>query len=306
MSVKVAQALAKGRRKVYASIPLPIRALHALVRIARVKVAFSKNDINRIVDQMMTKEGVYKRFEKQGLTPPDINYGDLFYIAVNTVGRKFRFSQQQREDYLNDIVGDMVMGKSIITLRGTGEWKHNLTEQVAIWVEDGWSDDRIKKTLVKWIMDKVMNLAKRERAERGPVTETLEQGRPNSDAMGIYEDMFTMDGLTKSQMSHYQTLMRTNHDARNLVQKIQKVLERRNDELGYLWQAYTSDPSATMRDLVYAEVRTPEGVLPLWEALGYPDATSNVAGKVHFQIKKLRAYLESQWPVIQEVLAEMD
>lgn len=306
MSKKVASAIAQGRRLIYASIPVEIRALHAIIRIARVKVSFSKSDINRIVAQMMDKDGVTKRLAQQGLPLPDIDYGTLFHVAVNTVGRRFRFSQQQREDYLNDVVGDMIMGKSIITLRGTGSWKYNLTRQVEAWVTEGWNDTRIKGTLVKWISDKVMNLLKRERAERGPVTKSLEPGRPQNDkAIGIYEGMFSMDGLTKSEMSQYHQMLKENPDARRLVEKIQQVLDRKDDVLGYIWQAYKSDPSATIRELAYIVVNTPQGPMKLWNALGYSDDIPTDPAKTHHHLKKLRKYMKAQWPAIEEVLAEV-
>ena len=310
--IKLAMQLKEARREVYRSLPSEVRALHAILRLAsspkRQKKAFSKGQITQLVDKMLVSEGISRDLAKDGLEVPAIDWGKIYLVAVNSVARKLRLADTQREDFLVDVVGDMVMGQSVMSLRNTGPWKHNLMEQVEIWVRDGWSDKRIEATLTNWIKDKVMNLYKRWRAESGPADVGFQRGAPSDDYKGrdIYENLFTLDGLSSGQLSGYYSIMRSNPFAKDLVNKIRKKLDQRSDDLGLIWEAYMGDPSASMRDLLNEEVTGPNRrKMPLWEAMGYEEGASSNVGKIGNKIKNLRKFLRTLWPDIDDVMRDM-
>lgn len=312
---KISRQIKQAQRDVYQSIPKEYRVLHALVRIAnaprRPKKAYSQSDITRLVDQMLKSDGVVRNLETEGLDVPRIDWGKLFMVAISQMARKYNMSQTMREDFLADVVADMVMGQSIITLRDTGAWKHSLTGYIEEWVKEGYDENRIKAVLTNFIKDKLANLHKRWLSQRGHGDDIgFEVGSPDEDYKGreIYENLFTMDGLSTGQMGSYQSLMRKNPVVKDLVDRITRQLERRDDTMGYLWQAYLKDPAASLSEIIEvpvdANIDGRRQVAPLWKAMGF-DGPDQDRRKVDYHVKKLRKHLKSMWPDLDDVLRDL-
>jgi hypothetical protein len=307
---RIALRLKQASRTIYASLPPQIRALHAITRIAGIqKRAMSVNDINRVVEHSLKMNEQIQILVRDGHKIPNIRWGSVFHAAVKSVARQHKWSRTQIETYLNDVVGDMVMGQSILGLRDRGLWKHNLATQIAEWMKDGKSDSEIGKLLTRWVQDKASNLAKRDRAQTGPATTSFEPGAPSEEQQKtreIFENLFVMDGLSSGQMAGYRSLLRTNHEARQLVERIHKVLGRRDEEMGHIWEAYMSNPSGSLRDVLKEEVHTTiagrRTKVPLWEALGFEEGAAQNAGKLLYKVRKLRSWLKKQWPDVEDVV----
>lgn len=309
---KISLMIKKARREVYQTLPQELRAIHAMSRISsRPKRAFSKGDINRLVNQLLRSEGIEQELQDEGLEVPNIDWGEIFLIAINQMARKYNMSPTMREDFLSDVVGDMVMGQSIITVRDTGPWRLSLTEQIEEWIRDGYNEGRIKGSLINWIKNKVANLYERWKAQRGHTDDIgFEVGSPDDEYRGrdVYENLFQLDGLSSGQMSNYHSLIRQTPEVRDIVNRITKQLERQDDALGYLWQAYMKDPAASMLDLltipVDATVDNRRQTVPLWQAMGY-DGPDQSRQRIDYQIKKLRSHLKRMWPDIDDVLRDI-
>jgi len=311
---KVAQHIRQAQRKIYQSVPKELRALHAMLRISsepRKKKAFSQGDITRLINQMLDRGGITKNLTEEGLAIPNIDWGKLFMVAISQMSHKLNLSNTLREEFLNDVVGDMVMGQSIMTVRETGPWKQNLMEQIEEWVLDGYNENRIKASLTSWIKNKIQNLWKRWKAQRGHTDDIgFEVGSPGDDYQGkdVYENLFNMDGLTGGQMGHYQRLIRQNPVVKDIVDRITRKLEQRDDTIGYLWQAYLKDPTATLEHLLTISVdATVDGrrqSVPLWEAMGF-DGPNESRQKVNYHVKKLRKHLKTMWPDIDDILRDL-
>jgi len=309
---KLANHVRKAKRKVYASLPAEIRTLHALMRLAspRRKRAFSEGQITKLVEQMLDREGIRRELEGDGLEIPTIDWGKIFKVGVNSMARKLNLEHTQREDFLNDVVGDMIMGQSIMSLRDTGPWKRNLMEQIEDWVREGYNDNRIKASLTKWVKMKVSNLYKRWKAETGDADTGFQQGTPDDGYEGrdTFEDLFTLDGLSSGQLSGYYSLMRSNPAAKQLIEKIKKELNQRYDDLGMIWEAYMNNPASSMRELLKVDVTFKAGArgkVPLWRALGFEEGDSSNPGKLGYRVKKLRKFLRNKWPDIDDVLRDL-
>lgn len=313
--LKIANQLKQSSRAIYQTVPKEFRAIYAMLRIASAprvpKKAYAKSDITRLVNQMLKSEGIARDLEAQGLRVPNIDWGKLFMVAISQMARRYDMSQTQKEDFLVDVVGDMVMGQSIITVRDTGPWKRSLTKQIQEWVEAGYDDNRIKASLISWIKDKIANLYKRWLVQRGHGDDIgFEVGSPSDEYQGrdVYENLFTLDGLSRAQMSTYQSLIRSNPVVRDIVKRITQQLERRDDSIGYIWQAYLNDPAATLQELFTVPVdATIEGRrqrVPLWKAMGY-DGPNQKRQKLDYHVKKLRKHLKQMWPDIDDVLRDL-
>lgn len=288
-------------------------ALKALIRVAgygtpplRLKKAYSQGDITRLIDHQLDREGINQSLAAEGLDIPRIDWGQLFMVALAQQTRKLELSQTQREDFLADVVSDMILGQSISGLRDTGPWKLNLAEQIGEWVRDGFDENRIKATLTNWIKNKIYNIYRRYLAEVGPADIGFQRGAPQDDGGfgSVYEELFSMDELTPSRFRSVEKILR-DREVAALISRMTAELSRRDDRAGYVWQAYISNPSATGRQLMEIPVEaTIEGrrvVVPLWEALGF-DGPDESRQRINYQVNQARKEIQKLWPQIKTVL----
>jgi hypothetical protein len=310
MTQKIARQLRRAKSDLYRSIPKNLRVLHSLARIAahgkpRKKKAFRKQDITRLVDQQLAQD-----LRGTDLEAPDIEWGKLFMVAISVMARKMNMSDTMRDDFLSDVVGDMVMGQSVMSLRDTGEWKNTLTEEIRDLLEQGYTEDRLKGSLTTWIKNKIFNLWKRWKKQRENESGGgFQHGRPPEDYQGkeVFEELFEVDGLSSGQMSGYMKMINRNPEVTNLLKEVTKTLERRDDELGILWRAYIENPNASGPELLNEEVRINGKRMTLMDYFGYdPEAYNTNKGKINYKIEKLRGLLKRMWPEIEDVLRDLN
>jgi len=327
-SSKIAQHVNDAQRRVYASLPHEMRVAHALARILQITgkqeqahrivanlvqrkfgkrhvVAYSEGMITKLVEDEIRKEGVRDELEIFGESLPNLDWGKYYLTIVNKFTRKFNLDKFQRDEILSEVVSDTVMGTTLLPDRGRSTaWKHNVVGYLQEWAEAGHDERTIKKLLFKFLGDKTTNIVKRYMAVHVKQEKSFESGRPGDDydGGGMYEDLFTMDGLSSGQMSSYMSLLRDNPEVRNLVKTMDKWLQRQDDEYSLIWKAYMSDPTASMENILKNKVRGPGGSMPLWEALGFEENSRSNVGKLAYRLKKLQALLKRKWPEIEDAL----
>lgn len=277
------------------------------------RLAFSAGEIDRAVQQALQKEHIPMILADKGLSLPDIKYGDIFKVTMNSLARKWRLDRQQREDMLAEVLGDMIVGQSLSGIIDRGPWKHTLASQIQEWVASGMDQRHIEATLARWITHKLGVIYNRWILRNQDAPYGIEQGDDDgggggSESKNLLQSVLSLDTVDSRIMGNYHSMLRHNPQARDIVLRIGEMLDQRYDDLGLIWQAYTEDPGASIRELlaapVYPEARAPHKI-PLWQALGYAEDSGSNPGKLHNQIKNLRKVLRTLWPEIDRIIAEM-
>lgn len=317
MSKAIVAALKKAHLQIYRTLPEDMRVASAIVRImggAPVrtagfrKKAYTAESINALINGELKKE-----LRGSGHDLPNVNWGRLFFGIVGKYVKHQELPKQYMEEYLNDVVGDMVMGESLGARRHTGEWKHNLAQQVRMWLDAGKGDQDIAGLTGKWAKSKVKNLGARWKSLAQD--EGFEMGQPSGEGEGgraMYEGLFTMDAQSAGVMSNYMSLIRVNPDVRMQITRIHKNLMRRDDKMAHIWQAFTVNPTPSFEELLRTEIEAKDpltgrpGKMPLFQALGYTEGDPSNRGKLQNQVKNLKKILHDMWPDVEEVLMEIE
>lgn len=313
MSKRIAAKLRQAQQTLYRdSFSHKRRAAYALFRIlttgrSRGKKAYSKSQINQLV-----KSQIQQKMRGSDAEIPDVDWGKLFMSVVHNVARKVDASPTQREDFLVDVIADVILGESFGGRRDTGPWKMSLPDYVVEWIEKGKDARDIRRLSGKMIGDKVMNLWKRWISTYGDVG--FELGSPDDNYQGsdVFEGIFQMDSLSRSEAGEFMSLINQNKAFEQVMDQIERFLEKRGDEYQYVWKAYLQNPVINKwKKLLPTQIQAEDpktgkrGKMPLWQALGYDEGSDSNRGKLKYLVEKLQKLLKQKWPEVDDFLRDI-
>jgi hypothetical protein len=322
---RIAQTLTDTRRALYASTyDADFRSFVAALRIltvdtstlresSRRKVAYSPGELTRAVNDLLRKARLNDKLVAGGYDPvPNVDWGKIIFFTARKYANRMSADLQ---DVIGEFMLDIIAGERSNSIRNTGQWRGNVVDEIEGWAMQGASKNHMEALMTKWSKHKLYNMMRTDEARTNPDMGFDSGDAPDDLGKGsrrMYENIFTMEGLTRDMMSNWTALIRSNPVMRDLVRKIHKSLARRDDDYGLIFQAYMQEPSASIRDLLEISVEGTdpdtgrETRLPLWRALNLnPEKPGSHVGGLGYRIKNMRELLKSMFPEIESVLRDL-
>lgn len=291
-----------------------VKVAHALLCLAqsarlRHKKAYSDSDINTAVKQHFIMEGLQN--------PPDLNWAKIFKAPVARLSIRNQWSREHEEDIIASVFQDILMGENIDT---GGEWAMgSLANQIRSMREDHKDETDMRKLLKKQVHEQaVKKHRKRQRfvtyapedAAQGTFDPTLRRDE-NSAGGGnqIMLDILDMNPVSRGQADYWMTITRQNKTMRDVLRKIDKIIERKASWKGKLvWKALKNSPDfdsrrelgedeVTFKDPETGSIRT----APLYIALG-----KSKPNDIWYEMEKLSKLLKRIKPAVMDMIADSE